>query len=58
MLDLVRGVHEQDQEGEGERLDTLVRAEHRWIHLVHVGVAHGDGITMPWVSSEMGEGQR
>ena len=32
-------MHWHDQEGEGERLDTLGRARHRWMHVVQVGVA-------------------
>jgi len=46
-VDVVRGVYEGDQEGEREWLDTLVRAGDRCVHHGHVGVAWGDGITMP-----------
>ena len=49
-------MHEHDQGDEGELLDMLGKAR-VWVrHLVQVGVAHGDGITMPWRAREMGEG--
>ena len=53
----VQGGLDEDQEGEGAVFDTLVRAELRQFHLVHVGVAMSDGIVMPPRCREVRDGQ-
>ena len=43
---------------EGRLVDMVGNALDRWMYLVHVGVARGDGLTMPQMAGEMEEGQR
>ena len=51
----VQGVHEHDQEGEGERLDTLGKDGNGWRQVVHVGwpsgmawSSHGHSMGVKW----------
>ena len=52
MVDMVRGVLTDDQEGEGERLDTTVQARDRWVSELTVWWHGGRRHAMPPCATE------